>query len=406
MRKKIVLSNSNALEVEGMPDITAEMMVDADLQGRVVGIPSSLIERLLVVDAFKPTQRWRLFRRPGTLIRKETVQYGKLFEKMSEEGEKQSLRRIFVGERGSGKTVMLLQAMTMAFLKDWVVINFPDAQEIVIGHTEYAPIPETSPTLYAQREYVAKLLSTIARANPILQTINLSSAPDSSSVDAIPIPIPPSISLSRLALLGSQDRESALQIFDLLIQELSLPERPRLLICLDGLGHVMKDSVYKTPAFKPVHAHELAIVDWFMRYLSGASPLPNGGMVLAATSESNIPNVTTLNVALTELEEAQSGAPPRAGSNALVQPYRPPLRNPFTRYDERVLSLFDSRSQSLEVQRIGGMTKEETRGLLEYYARSGILRQRVNEGLVAEKWSVSGGGVVGEMERASILMKL
>lgn len=133
MRKRIVLSNSNALEIEGMPDITAERMVDAELQGRVIGIPSPLIERLLAVDAFKPTQRWRLFRRPGTLIRKETVQYGELFEKMSKDGEKQSLRRIFIGERGSGKTVMLLQAMTMAFLKDWVVINFPDGTKPIIS---------------------------------------------------------------------------------------------------------------------------------------------------------------------------------------------------------------------------------------------------------------------------------
>lgn len=128
-------------------------------------------------------------------------------------------------------------------------------------------------------------------------------------------------------------------------------------------------------------------------------------MVLAATSESNVPNVPALNVALTELEELQSGVPPRGGSHTLTQPYRPALRNPFTRYDERVLTFFDTKSQGLEVQRIGGMTKEETRGLLEYYAQSGILRQRVSEGLVAEKWSVSGGGVVGEMERASIHMK-
>lgn len=130
-------------------------------------------------------------------------------------------------------------------------------------------------------------------------------------------------------------------------------------------------------------------------------------MVLAATSQSNAPTVPTLNIALTELEESQSGiSPPMAGPSSISKPYRPPLRNPFTRHDERVLSVFESKPQGLDVQRLAGMTKEEARGLLEYYAQSGILRQKVSDGFVAEKWSVSGGGVVGELERASIRMEI
>lgn len=168
----------------------------------------------------------------------------------------------------------------------------------------------------------------------------------------------------------------------------------------------MTDSAYKTPAFKPVHAHELAIVDWFMRYLSGASPLPNGGMVLAATSQSNAPSVPALNIALTELEELQTPSALRAGPAFIPKVYRPSLRNPFIRYDERVLSVFESKPEGLAIERIKGMSKDEARGLLEYYARSGVLRQKVSEELVAEKWTVSGGGVVGELERASIRMKI
>lgn len=126
LRKKVVLSNANALEVQGMQDITAESIVDEQLRGQVLGIPSPLINRLLAVDAFKPRQGWSLFRRPGTLIRKQTWQYGKLIEHISKNGVKRSLRRVLVGERGSGKTTMLLQVMTMAFLHDWVVINLPD----------------------------------------------------------------------------------------------------------------------------------------------------------------------------------------------------------------------------------------------------------------------------------------
>lgn len=291
------------------------------------------------------------------------------------------------------------------------------AQDIVLANTAYAPVPQTSPTLYAQRSYVANLLSSISRANPILTKINLSS-PDSISSTQTPIgiPIPPSISLSRLAILGSQDTDSAPQILQLLLKELALPGRPPLLICIDGLAHVMKESAYRTPGFKLIHSHDLAIVRWFMDHFSGATSLPNGGMVLAATSNSNVPKVPTLDVALAELEESQShpGSPSAKTTtttttpiSSIPTPYKPPLRNPFATYDPRVLSVFEyGKAAGLEVHRLRGLSKEETRALMEYWARSGVLRDRVTDRLVAEKWTLSGGGVIGELERASVRMRV
>lgn len=126
MRKRVVLSNTNALTVEGMEDITTKSMVETSLHGQVFGIPGLVIDQLRAMDAFKPTQSWGFFRRPATLIREETIQYGRLFEELSEDGAKKTVRRVLVGEKGCGKTTMLIQAMTMAFLKDWVVINIPD----------------------------------------------------------------------------------------------------------------------------------------------------------------------------------------------------------------------------------------------------------------------------------------
>lgn len=247
------------------------------------------------------------------------------------------------------------------------------------------------------------------RANPILSTIKLSFDPsDPSSPNPIPVPIPASISLSRLALLGAQDLDLAIQIFNLIIQELGLPGRPRLLICLDGLAHAMRDSLYKTPAFKPIHAHDLAIIRWFMDYLSGTSTLPNGGMVLAATSGCNTPRTPALDVALGELEEAQSRDPlsppsqPAAPGSPSPNPWKPPNRDPAATYDPRVFSVLLDKKPGPKVQRLAGLTKPEARGLLEYWARSGMLRQRVSDNLVGEKWTLSGGGVVGELERATV----
>ena len=108
--------------------------------------------------------------------------------------------------------------------------------------------------------------------------------------------------------------------------------------------------------------------------------------MLAATSNSNNPVVPSLNLALAQLE----------GNEAV-------RRDPFAKYDERVLGVLSQ--GGVGVQRIGGVGKEEARSLMEYWAKSGVCRQRVDEGFVGEKWSMSGGGVVGELERAVVRMR-
>ncbi|KAF6227450.1 hypothetical protein HO133_008894 [Letharia lupina] len=384
LRKRVVLSNTNALEVEGLKDITAQSMIDDSLRGHVLAIPGPVVDQLRAVEAFKVTQGWPLFRRPSMLIRKDTLDMATEIENISLGIGDKTIRRVFVGERGSGKTTMLLQAMTMAFLKDWVVINIPQAQDLILAQTEYGPLPSTTPTLYTQRTYTASLLNAISRANPILQTLQLSQPP---AENEIPIPVPPNISLSRLALLGAEDPEIAWPIFELLYRELTLPDRPPLLLCMDGLAHAMRNTHYISNTYQPIHAHQFTIIKWFLDHLSGTSPLPNAGLVLASTSESNSPVVPALKLALGQLE-----------GNSAVR------KDPFAKYDERVLGVFEG--GGVEVKRMGGLSKEEARGLMEYWALSGVVRQRVDDGFVGEKWCLSGGGCVGELERAVVRMRV
>ena len=123
-RKRIVLSNTNALPIHGMEEFSVENVCKQESRGVVLAIPGDTVDQLRAVDAFKPTQAWGMFRRAGMLVRNETVEYAKLLEELQSEGK--SSRRVLVGERGSGKSLMALQAMTMAFLRGWTVINIPE----------------------------------------------------------------------------------------------------------------------------------------------------------------------------------------------------------------------------------------------------------------------------------------
>ena len=197
--------------------------------------------------------------------------------------------------------------------------------------------------------------------------------------------IPSNISLHRLATLGASDPAIAHEIFTLLLKDLTQPGRPKLMLCIDNLAHAMQLSKYRDADYHPIHAHQLELVKWFMTHLSGEQKLPNGGMVLAAMSHSNSPHVFSLDTCLELLEE---------DGNLDARPA-------YGKWDERVLNVLGGK-EGLQIQRMGGVSKDEVRGLMEYWARSGILMDRVDESAVSEGWVISGGGLVGELERGCV----
>ncbi|KAI9782478.1 MAG: 37S ribosomal protein S23 mitochondrial [Geoglossum umbratile] len=389
IRKRIVLSNTSALEVKGMRDLNDENMTDEQVRGTVVGLPGPLVSQLRAAEAFRTGQGWGLFRRPGVLMRGESLEIARALEDV--ESEKKVLRRIYTGERGSGKSVMLLQAISMALLRDWVVVTIPEAQDLINAHTEYAPLSSTTPTQYVQRSYAASLLSRISRANAtVLSKLAVS------LTHRLPIPIRPDHSLLELADFGIKDPDMAWPIFQTLWDELTSTDvaRPPIMFTLDGLGHIMRDSQYRDAAFQPIHAHDLAIVRHFVDYLSGVRSLPNGGAFIAATSASNTPSTPSLALALSQrLHSAKA-----LSQQTLIQ-RKPIQRNPFVAYDERVLQ---SITPDLDVAELQGLSREEAHGLMEYYAASGMLRHKVDERFVTEKWTIAGSGVVGELEKAAV----
>ena len=160
-------------------------------------------------------------------------------------------------------------------------------------------------------------------------------------------------------------------------------------MALDGLSHVMQNSLYRSQDFKEVHAHDLAIVKHFMEYLGGTKTFPNGGAVIAATSRSHAPVSKSLDLMILQAEEKAAGLEISS-------------RNPFEReYDPRA----EENMRDVSVLSLAGLSKHEARGLMEYWAHSGVLRQAVDERTVTEKWALAGNGIVGEIERGALKMR-
>jgi small subunit ribosomal protein S29 len=129
LRKRIVLSNNNALEVSSLKDLGKSNVLDEKNEGVVMGLPAETVDALRAVDAFKPTQGWSLFRRPAVLMRKEAIALATSFKEA--ESSKKTIRRILSGERMSGKSTLLLQGLAMGHLREWFVINLPEGKDMV-----------------------------------------------------------------------------------------------------------------------------------------------------------------------------------------------------------------------------------------------------------------------------------
>jgi small subunit ribosomal protein S29 len=284
-------------------------------------------------------------------------------------------------------------------------------QEYTIGHSAYAPgnLPSEKQSLhdqaaqtplsrtevaqqqmYNQPKLISELLQRMSKSNEkVLKGLTLSfthNLEDHKPKD-----------LHRLALLGAENSKLSWKVWQAVWKELTSPsqgQRPPVLVALDGIDHWMTLSKYRSAEYNPIHAHQLAPIRHFLDVLfnkDGAGQLANGGMILAATTGSNTPSVPTFELLLKQLEAQERGL--KIGDSGF------PMPEPYQAVDQRVLDLLAG-SNELHVQKLKGLEKDvEARGLLEYFAKSGVMREAVSVTSVGEKWSLAGGGVIGEMAR-------
>ncbi|KAK7907944.1 hypothetical protein PG985_015247 [Apiospora marii] len=378
-RKRIQLSNDNALKVSGLPELEAQKLVDPAAVGQIVSLPTDLVDQLRTVEAFKPTQNWGLFRSPHMLVRKDTVDFlGDLTKRV---GNKETVRTVIGGERGVGKSMLGLQTMAAGFMNKMVVINIPEAQDLVEARTDYSPIPRTTPEQFSHPSYILKLMQAIRSANEEILSKEIV------KLEHIHLPVSVSRNSSLASLANAtKEPEFAWPIFNALWQELLQPGRPPIMFTLDGLSHIMRISDYRSPSFNLIHSHDLALIRLFVEALGGKTHFPNGAAIVGVTTKGNSLKVKSMDKALEQAAADQAGLPI-------------PERDAFyAKYDERVFEAL----KGVKVFDVKSISKPEARSLMEYWAASGVLRMRVDEKTVSERWTLAGNGVLGELERASL----
>jgi small subunit ribosomal protein S29 len=125
-RKRIQLSSNNAFPVPGVETLTSATLTDKSSVGKVCAISDEVVDQLRGVEAFKATQNFAFFHKPSVLIRSETIKVAAMLEEAV--AKKETAKLVIDGERLSGKSTLLQQTMTAAFLRNWIVIHVPEGQ--------------------------------------------------------------------------------------------------------------------------------------------------------------------------------------------------------------------------------------------------------------------------------------
>lgn len=140
------------------------------------------------------------------------------------------------------------------------------------------------------------------------------------------------------------------------------PPRPPVLFTLDNLGQISLRSAYRDAAFNYIHAHDLALPNTFLSYLSGASRFPRG-LTLAATS--SVCGKTK------DLSNALRGIEP----------------GPWDKVDARIAASV----KGAEVIELEKLSRVEVKAIMEWYNAGGMLKQLVTIESVTEQYAISSG---------------
>ena len=263
-----------------------------------------------------------------------------------------------------------------------------------MNHFAYAPVPKTKDTdvqMYTQPTLAASLLSRTANANAaVLSKLKPNTPPPESAR----VPSASANNLHTIAKYGADHPSAAHDIFTYLLKELTTAgkeHRPPVLFTVDNLNHWMGPSKYKSAEFETVHSHQLTMIHTYLDLLfSAKKPLANGGLILAATSGSNVPTNPSFDLLLKQVKAAQQGKQPTDKNF--------PLPNPYQKVDSRPLNLLDP-AAGTQLMPLQGVSKAEAAQLMQYYVLSGVLKESVTPESISEKWTLSGGGNVGEICR-------
>ncbi|KAG0044769.1 37S ribosomal protein S23 mitochondrial [Gryganskiella cystojenkinii] len=326
--------------------------------GQVLGLPSDVVPALSQIAY--PTllsEQFDLIKPAALVVRETTVD---LLEKIDASMKTPSAesRIVLTGESGAGKSAVLLQAVSHCLSAGWVVIYVPKASAWMNSSYAYNKVANT--TSFVQPLLASTLVGQIHSSNKAVLSKIVTSEPALVGRHEIAVGTP----LSTLLEAGVKDQFAAQDAIEVFMKEMSAQKAIPTLIAIDEINSFFKPTEYLSQDAKQLDPAHLKLPQLFLNYIAGKSSLSHGA-VLAATSD-------TLLESKSEVLDVALGVKKVSPYKSLSQTIAPWTQG-LTRYE------------------VPNYTREEAKGVFDYYKKANVFFDAPSENLFLNKFITSNG---------------
>ncbi|BGP39668.1 hypothetical protein JCM10450v2_003638 [Rhodotorula kratochvilovae] len=268
-------------QVRAFPDRALEVF-------KTLSIPTSLKRE----HAFTP--------KPATVVREATLELARTLDEAKKVSSREG-RYVLTGEKGTGKSSLLLQAVSYAQSTDWIVLYLPSATPLVNSSTPHAYSQQRA--LFEQPALAASLLTKFSAANKeafkALKTSKEHVFGEKKVAEGK--------TLEELAKAAGGDEKVVTAVFEALMEELAAQKERAVLLAIDDAQSLFATSKYIDPTYQALETFALVIPRLLLEFVAGERTFANGSVLLSASSLS-----AASSPAMTAFLSSTSSTPSRA----------------------------------------------------------------------------------------------
>ncbi|GAA5904315.1 mitochondrial 37S ribosomal protein mS29 RSM23 [Sporobolomyces salmoneus] len=329
--------------------------------GKVKAFPAQTLDAFKTLSIPSSVQKEFSFStKPATVVRGATLEVKKLLDE-SKKGSSKESRHIFHGGAGTGKSTLMLQAVSYAQASGYIVFYLPSATPLVNSSTPH--IYSQPRSLFDQPLLSSSLLSKLSSVNKAAFKELKTSKEHTFTGGASEKKVAAGKSLEELCKAAGGDEKIVTSVFEALLEELSTQNSRPVLLAIDDCQSLFATTRYVDPSYHSVESFSLVVPRLLLEFVSGQRQFASGAVLLSPSSLS-----PSQSPAMTDFLSSSST------TSTLSSPYDRATTSSYSTYSSLVSSLSKFSIPSR-------LTSKEAVGVVELLKQIRGVRVREGKGL-------------------------
>ncbi|GAA5964387.1 hypothetical protein JCM3765_006399 [Sporobolomyces pararoseus] len=252
--------------------------------GKVKAFPPSTMEAFKTLSIPSSQQKEFSFStKPATVVRQATLEIKKILDDSKKSSSKDS-RHVLRGGAGTGKSTLMLQAISYAQASGYIVFYLPSATPLVNSSTPH--IYSQPRALFDQPLLSSSLLTKLSAVNKAaFKELKISKEYTfTGGAGGAEKKLPAGKSLEELCKAAGGDEKIVTSVFEALIEELSTQTSRPVLLAIDDCQSLFATTRYVDPSYNAIESFSLVVPRMLLEFVSGQRQFATGSVLLSPCS--------------------------------------------------------------------------------------------------------------------------